>query len=150
MAHLGGEREFQPAVQQGRRLAGARRADDGVPRLLVEVATRAPRFLEERQGGGHPFPEGGRFFARAVIGLLGGLLGDSAFQLLLATPVKQIERQVRRRPGQQQTDHDGQPRHPAFERRDQGAEQPDQQRQDGDADKTQHPTGEQESQCLHG
>ena len=115
LAHLGGQREFQAAVQQRRRLAGARRPDDGVPGLLVEVAARAPRFLQQGQGRGHPLPERRRFLSGAVIGLLGSLLGHAAFELPLAAAVKEIERQVRRRPDQQQANHDRQPRHPILE-----------------------------------
>ena len=41
LAHLGGQRELQPGVQQRGGLAGAGRPDDGVPGLLVQVAARA-------------------------------------------------------------------------------------------------------------
>ena len=57
---------------------------------------------------------------------------------------QQVERQVRRRPGQQQADHDGQARHPAFEEGISGPKSQTSTRQDDDADEAQHPAGEQE------
>ena len=144
LSHLGSQRKFQPAVQQRRRLAGARRPDDGVPRLLVEIAPLAARALQQRKRRGHPLPKRRRLFARSVIRALGGTLGDAAFQPLLATSAIKVEQQVRRAPHQQQDHHDDQSRQPCFEILEEGAEEPDQQRQDGDADETQYPTGRQE------
>ena len=116
LPHLGGQRELQAAVQQRRRLAGAGRPDDDVPGLLVEVAARAARPLQQRQRGRHPVAKGRRFLVAAVVRLVGGLLGDAALELLLAAAAIEVEHQVRGGPDRQQAQDDDQAGHPAFEK----------------------------------
>ena len=53
-----GQREDQAGIEQGRGLAGARRADDDVPGQLIEkVAPRFVRFAQRLDRVGHAFGE---------------------------------------------------------------------------------------------
>ena len=70
-------------------------------------------------------------------------------ELPLAAAAIEVECHVRRGPDRQQAKDDDQAGHPAFEKRQQRPEEPDQQRQDGDADETQHPTRGEEPQSFH-
>ena len=61
------ERELQPGVEQRRRLARTGRADDDVPRQIVEAVTAAPLLLERRDRLFEPLAQLRRFGARPVL-----------------------------------------------------------------------------------
>ena len=51
LSHLRSQWEAQPGIQQSGRFAGAGRADNYVPRLLVEISLGAARLTQQRQRG---------------------------------------------------------------------------------------------------
>ena len=110
LAHLGGQREFQAGVQQRRGLAGAGRPDDRVPGLLVEVAARAARLLQQRERRGQllararplPRPDGvtaGSAGAAATPPSSAARGGGGAQSSSRLTPAQTSSMHERRRPG---------------------------------------------------
>ena len=60
------ERKLQPRIEQGRRLPGARGADDDVPRQVIQAVTAAaPRLLERRDPGFESLAQLNGFRARS-------------------------------------------------------------------------------------
>ena len=55
LAHPLLQRELQPRVDERRRLAGPRRADEHVPRQVVQAVAAPPLLLERRDGFFEPF-----------------------------------------------------------------------------------------------
>ena len=76
-----GERKLQPGIDQRRRLAGAGRPDDEIPRQIVEIArARLAALLQRRERVLHFFGEDRR------VGLVGDRLGHRLFKRRRGAP----------------------------------------------------------------
>ena len=133
LAHLLRQRKAQAGIQQRRRLAGAGRADDGVPRLFIQVAATAQRGLQQVQCGGQTRPQRLR-----LIGLLRARR-DSLCQSRVAAAPADVEQRVAAAPHQQQRDDDREPRRQVLEARQQWCEEPHEAREQGNADEADEP-----------
>ena len=139
LAHLLRQRKAQAGVQQRRCLAGAGRADDGVPRLFIQVAATAQRGLQQVQCGGQPRPQRLR-----LIGLL-RTRRDSLCQSGVAPPPADVEQRVSAAPHQEQCDDDREPRRQVLEVRQQRCEEPHEAREQGDPGEADAPASDQRS-----
>ena len=107
LAHLLRQRKTQTGVQQRRRLAGARRPDDGVPRLLIQIAATAQGGLQQVQRCCQPRPQRLCLFGRL------GACRDSLCQCDVAAAPDGVEQSVAAAPHQQQCDDDCEPGRPS-------------------------------------
>src|SRR6185312_3162916 len=145
LAHFGRERELQARVQQRRGLAGAGRANDRVPRLLIEEAAVARGFLQQAERVGQLVAHRRDFLRRGGGGGIGGGPGDTGDQRLIVLLAPSIEPEVQPEPDQHHNGDDGGAGDPTVEERQERAEPPDQQGQQDDADEAQEPAGAEEA-----
>ena len=146
LAHLGGERKRQPGVQQRGGLAGAGRADDRVPRLLIQIAARAGRLLQQRQRRGQLVAHRRHFLGGCGGGGIGRGGGHAGDQRGLVLPAAAIEPDIHSGPDQQHHRDDDGARDPVLQERQERPEQPDQHAQQGNAEETQEPAGAEKAQ----
>ena len=149
LSHFGGQREAQSGIQQRGRFACARRPDDGVPGLLVEVAALAMGAFSAASAlwsacrAGPPLP---RPWRRRQCRRLG-----SVRPAVRAASRRRFSRSSSRFTPAHTTNiskNDDQPDEPAFQPRKQRSEEPDQDRKQCRADEAQKPPRQQKSKDV--